>query len=91
MRRLAAANRDPRAFADPDRLDIERKGARNHLGFGMGSHFCLGSPLARMEAITAFGALVRRFPRMRVAQEGLNWGGHAKLRGLTALPVELGK
>jgi cytochrome P450 len=89
---LAAANRDPAAFADPDTLDISRQGSRSHLGFGMGSHFCLGSPLARMEAQTAFMILSRRFPDLKLAAppETLHWTGHGKLRTLVELPIHLG-
>jgi cytochrome P450 len=87
---VAAANRDPEAFTDPDVLDIGRAAARNHLAFGMGSHFCLGSPLARMEGVTAFTTLSRRFPNLRLASDGATrWQGNAMLRGLAELPIEL--
>jgi cytochrome P450 len=87
---LAAANRDAEHFADPETLDIERTDAR-HLGFGHGIHFCLGAPLARMEGQIALGALVQRFPSLRLAVpvEELHWG-HGDglvLRGLSRLPV----
>jgi cytochrome P450 len=87
---LAAANRDPAAFENPDVLDIGRAGARNHVAFGMGSHFCLGSPLARMEGVIAFTALAQRFPRLRLVPGALNWRGNAMLRSLSSLPIELG-
>jgi cytochrome P450 len=86
---LAAANRDPDVFENPDVLDLGRKGARNHVAFGTGSHFCLGSPLARMEAAIAFSSIARRFPGIRLAAEEVSWGGNAMLRTLTSLPVEL--
>jgi cytochrome P450 len=87
---LAAANRDPQAFADPDVLDIGRGAARNHLAFGMGGHFCLGSPLARMEGVIALMTLARRFPRMRLVAGGaMQWQGNAMLRSLASLPIEL--
>src|SRR5262249_10644003 len=62
---IASANRDPRAFDDPDRLDIGRAaGPSGHLGFAHGPHFCLGASLARVEVRVALGALLRRFPRL---------------------------
>lgn len=90
---LGAANRDPSAFADPDRLDITRP-ARRHLAFGHGPHHCLGAPLARLEAMVALGRLLDRFPEMRLAvpRDALEWshGDGLVLRGLAALPVVLG-
>lgn len=62
---IAAANRDPRAFTDPDRLDLRRTpGPSGQLGFAHGPHFCLGASLARVEVELALGALLRRFPAM---------------------------
>jgi cytochrome P450 len=91
---LAAANRDPDHYTEPDRLDLERDDIR-HLGFGHGMHFCLGAPLARMEGQLALRSLLRRFPDMRLAVDdgALHWG-HGDglvLRGLTDLPVVMGK
>jgi cytochrome P450 len=89
---LAAANRDPGQWADPDTLDIRRP-PKPHLAFGHGIHFCLGAPLARMEARVAFGALLGRFPGLRLAvpRADLAWnhGDGLVLRGLGALPVTL--
>ncbi len=62
---LGACNRDPAAFPEPDRLDLTRD-ARSHNGFGLGAYYCLGSSLARAEAIAALDALVRRFPTMEL-------------------------
>ncbi|MDB5424963.1 MAG: cytochrome [Phenylobacterium sp.] len=87
---LAAANRDPEVFRQPDVLDVDRATGQFHLGFGMGSHICLGSHLARMEAIAAFSHLVRRFPDLKLASDDFTWTGHAKLRSLVSLPIELG-
>jgi cytochrome P450 len=89
---LAAANRDPARYRDPDRFDIHRSDG-GHLALGHGIHHCLGAPLARLEARIALAALHTRFPRMRLAVEPgeLRWG-HGDglvLRGLTELPVLL--
>jgi len=84
---IGAANRDPEVFAEPDRLDLGR--AENpHLAFGFGAHFCLGAPLARLEAEVAFGALLDRFPKLALASdEPLAYRPNFVLRGLTRLPV----
>ncbi len=62
---LAGANRDPAAFPDPDRYDLTRAGGAEHLGFAAGIHYCLGAPLARLEAVVAVERLVQRFPRLQ--------------------------
>ncbi len=89
---LAAADRDPAQHPAPDTLDLDRP-ARPHLGFGHGIHFCLGAPLARLQARVAFGTLLARFPDLRLAvpRETLAWshGDGLVLRGLDALPVVL--
>ena len=87
---LASANRDPDHFPHADALEIDRPDVR-HLGFGHGIHFCLGAPLARMEAHLALDALLRRFPDLRLAVpvDDLHWG-HGDglvLRGLSELPI----
>jgi cytochrome P450 PksS len=85
---LASANRDERQFPDPDRLDLSREPNR-HLAFGLGAHYCLGAPLARLEGQIAIGTLVSRLPDLRAAPGPLRWRRGLVLRGLAALPVEL--
>ncbi|HEY7199614.1 MAG TPA: cytochrome P450 [Candidatus Dormibacteraeota bacterium] len=84
---LAAANRDPEVFPDPDRLDLGRD-PNPHVAFGRGIHFCLGAPLARLEAQIALPMLLARFPALREAgtpEPRPTWN----LRGLARLPVAL--
>ena len=87
---LSSANRDESIFADPERLDIHRSPNR-HLGFGLGIHFCLGAPLARMEGRIAFSKLLARFPNVRLAvpREEIRWRASPVFRGLESLPVHL--
>ena len=90
---LGSANRDPARFSEPDTLDLGRRDGPN-LGFGHGIHYCLGAPLARLEARVAFTALFGRHPRLRLAvsRDTLAWahGDGLVLRGLLSLPVVLG-
>jgi cytochrome P450 len=77
---LAAANRDPAVFDEPDRFDITRD-ARHHLSFAAGAHFCLGAPLARMEATTVLTTFVRRFVDPELDTDSLRYRPHVNLRG----------
>jgi cytochrome P450 len=85
---LGSANRDPRAFEEPERLDLAR-GEPRHLAFGQGIHFCLGAQLARLEARIAIGALVERFPALRLAGGDVAWRGNVVLRGPERLDLAL--
>ena len=83
---LGSANRDPERYTDPDRFDITRNEGR-HLNFGLGIHFCIGASLVRLEAEIAFNTILRRFPKLQLETESLDWQEHPVFRGLKALPV----
>ncbi|MEV4437930.1 cytochrome P450 [Streptomyces sp. NPDC049577] len=85
---LAAADRDPQRFPEPDVLDLARRD-NQHLGYGHGIHYCLGAPLARLEGQMAIATLLRRLPDLRLAAEpeDLRWRGGLIMRGLRTLPV----
>ena len=85
---IGSANRDETVFKNPDHLDITRE-PNKHLSFGQGIHFCLGAPLARMEAQIAVNTLLERMPDLRLkgTPESLRWRPSMILRGLDALPV----
>lgn len=85
---MAAGNRDPQRFPDPDRLDLTREDNR-HLAFGWAAHFCFGAPLARIEGQIAIGTLLRRFRNIALAPGPITWRTNLGLRGLTALPLTL--
>lgn len=84
---LAAAQRDPRAFERPDEFDPDREDIR-HLAFGHGAHFCLGAPLARLEARIALSAVTSRFPAARMTSEAV-YKPNVTLRGMETLAVEV--
>jgi cytochrome P450 len=88
---LGSANRDAARFAHPDELDLEREDVK-HVAFGRGSHYCLGAPLARLEAEIALATLLRRLPGLRLAlePEELRWRPVPLFRSLVALPVAWG-
>ncbi len=83
---LGAANRDPDQFFDPDKLDLARSPNR-HVAFGHGIHFCVGAPLARLEAQIAFPAILHRFPKMQLADEPLVYRRHTSNRNPIALQI----
>jgi cytochrome P450 len=84
---LAAAQRDPAEFDRPDAFDPDR-GALRHLGFGRGAHYCLGAPLARLEAGAALSAVTARFPDARLGSEP-RYKSNVTLRGLSELTVAI--
>lgn len=86
---IAAANRDPEQFRDPDRLDVTRADNR-HVTFSGGPHFCLGAPLARLEGQIAIATLLRRFPKLALSNGDPEWRETVTLRGLKSLPLVLG-
>jgi pimeloyl-[acyl-carrier protein] synthase len=83
---LGAANRDPAQFPDPDRLDLSREPNR-HVAFGLGVHYCLGAPLARIEAQIAFAAILRRFPQIRLQEQSVRWRVHTSNRNPISMKV----
>ena len=85
---LGAANRDPKQFEEPNQLNLKRLN-NQHLAFGAGPHFCIGSQLARLEAQVALSNLLRRFPEMKLIGPRPEWASTFGLRGLKDLPVTL--
>lgn len=87
---IASANRDESVFVNADQFDITRD-PNPHIAFGLGIHYCLGAPLARLEGKIAFAALLARFPDLSLATsaETLEWRGGPSLRGLKKLPLHL--
>ena len=85
---LASANRDERQFERPDELDLSREPNR-HVAFGLGVHYCLGAPLARLEGQIAINTLLRRMPDLRLAVpvQSLRWRPGLVLHGMKSLPV----
>ena len=82
---LAAAQRDPAEYDRPEAFDPDR-GTVRHLGFGRGAHYCLGAPLARLEASVALSAVTARFPGARLDSEP-QYKTNVTLRGMSALSV----
>ncbi len=84
---MGSANRDEARFEHPDQLDLARQDNK-HLSFGYGPHFCLGAPLARLEAQVAFPELLSRLANPSIATDTLNWRDNFSVRGLTTLPLK---
>jgi cytochrome P450 len=86
---LGSANRDTCAFADPDAFEVQRDNVKNHLAFGNGPHFCMGAPLARMEAVVAFEQIFSRLPNLRFAEGNTFANDHTVIfRGPERLLIE---
>jgi cytochrome P450 len=83
---LGAANRDPQVFSEPDRVELARANANQHVSFGAGHHFCLGAALARVEAQIALTRLAQ-LSDIELATEEPEWRKQATLRGLEHLPI----
>jgi cytochrome P450 len=87
---FGSANRDESAFEGADRMNPDRPHVAQHLAFGRGPHYCIGAPLARLEATIALTTLARRYTRLEVLDpQALRYGASSILRGLTSLPVRL--
>ena len=87
---IGAANRDPKRFANPDRLDLTRTNSRDQVAFASGPHYCLGAPLARLEIKVFLEAMVKSYPNFRVPEQKLEYAGNTVLRSLDKLKVSLG-
>jgi len=87
---IGAANRDPKVFADPDRFDVRRPNARDHLAFSAGVHYCIGAALARAEGRIGLQALFERYPELASAGPATRRPTRT-LRGYSTLPVRPGR
>ncbi|GCE23935.1 cytochrome P450 [Dictyobacter kobayashii] len=85
---LGMANRDPQVFTDPDRFDITRKDNK-HIAFGLGPHYCLGAPLARLEAQVILPMVLERFPAIHLTDSQIHWRKNPTFLGPENLPVAL--
>jgi hypothetical protein len=87
---MNSANRDPRAYPEPDRVDLRRNGVP-HLSFGFGAHLCLGFPLARLEGQIALPAVLARWKRIELAQDSCEWLDSMVLRGMKAMALRVSR
>ena len=87
---IGAANRDPKRFANPDRLDLTRTNSREQVAFASGPHYCLGAPLARLEIKVFLEAMMKSYPNFHVPEQKLEYAGNTVLRSLDKLEVSLG-
>jgi cytochrome P450 len=87
---IGAANRDPKRFANPDRLDLTRTNSREQVAFASGPHYCLGAPLARLEIKIFLEAMMKSYPNFHVPEQKLEYAGNTVLRSLDKLEVGLG-
>lgn len=85
---INAANRDPRAFDNPDKVDITRS-PNTHLTFNYGPHFCMGAPLARLEGQVAIGEVLRQLPGISLTAEGYDYMDTMVMRGVRSMPVQI--
>ena len=85
---MNSANRDPRAYPDPDTVQLDRNGPA-HLTFGFGAHICLGFPLARLEGQVALPAVLQRWRKIELATDRLEWIDSMVLRGVKAMPLRV--
>ena len=86
---IAAANRDPKRFSNPERLEVTRTNARDQVAFASGPHYCLGAPLARLEVKTFLETMLNTYPNFRVPEQPLEYTGNTVLRSLGRLEVRL--
>ena len=86
---MCIGNRDPRVFPEPDRFDIRRGEAKKNFAFGYGIHFCIGAPLARLEAEIAVPLLLRRWPRLAIAEDDPPWSDSILNRGMLHMQVRV--
>ncbi len=85
---LGSANHDPAQFADPDQFQITRR-ENKHIAFGLGPHFCLGAPLARLEAQVTLPILLARYPQLSSPVERIHWRKNPVFLGVESLPITL--
>ncbi|MCY4394299.1 MAG: cytochrome P450 [Rhodospirillaceae bacterium] len=86
---MCIGNRDPRVFPEPDRFDIRRDEAKKNFAFGYGIHFCIGAPLARLEAEIAFPLLLRRYPEIAMTEDDPPWSDSILNRGMLHMRVRV--